>query len=93
MKETNIPNYNGPKVHFIDTGVSHVDVFLCRFGAEMPFYINVVREPLERLVSDYYFLRFHLAGMFPMDKERRARVNSIPTPVACVGFLYVRFYV
>ena len=50
---------------------------ISRFGAEMPFYINVVREPLQRLVSDYYFLRFHLADMFPMNKERRDRVNSI----------------
>ena len=64
--------------------------FFHRFDGEMPFYINVVREPLQRLVSDYYFLRFHLAGMFPMDKERRARVNSIPSFVTYVCTMWVQ---
>lgn len=35
-------------VHFIN---------FTRFGAPVPFYVNVIRDPLDRLISAYYFAR------------------------------------
>ena len=36
-----------------------MDLFLFfRFGAVQPIYINLIRDPLARLVSSYYYRRF-----------------------------------
>lgn len=36
-----------------------ISFIFCRFGSsQKPVYINILRKPLDRLVSYYYFLRY-----------------------------------
>ena len=34
----------------------------CRFGEPWPMYINVVRDPVERIVSFFYYMNFGETG-------------------------------
>lgn len=53
----NVTYWNSMKPAIFHGHVAFVD--FSRFGtAQKPLYINIVREPLDRLVSYYYFLRF-----------------------------------
>nr|CAG4651931.1 EOG090X088H [Triops cancriformis] len=53
---TNITSWNEKKPALYHGHMSFVD--FKRFGKPSPLYINIVRKPIDRLVSYYYFLRY-----------------------------------
>jgi len=52
----NITNWNSKKPAFYHGHVSFLD--FNKYGASSPLYINIIRQPLDRMVSYYYFLRY-----------------------------------
>ncbi|XP_035684946.1 heparan sulfate 2-O-sulfotransferase 1-like isoform X1 [Branchiostoma floridae] len=54
---TNVTNWNAKKPVFYHGHLSYLE--FGRFGlSQKPVYINIVRKPLDRLVSYYYFVRW-----------------------------------
>ena len=63
----------------------HINIWtiVCRVGVDLsPVYINMVRAPLARLVSHYYFLRY---GDDVLVDKVRARDGDTTTFDECVA--------
>lgn len=45
-----------------------------RYNGTQPMYMNVIRDPLTRMTSWYYFIRFQPDHMRGMDNKTRHRV-------------------
>lgn len=63
-------------------GMHIVHCCYLRYNEEMPVYINMIRDPLERLVSWYYFIRFQPGHERKMSRTERRRVCVN----ACISF-------
>lgn len=56
-------------IHFVD---------FAKFGQPQPVYINLIRDPLQRMVSWYYFRRYQEGHEREMPEEMRNRVSVEP---------------
>ncbi|XP_065201923.1 heparin sulfate O-sulfotransferase [Planococcus citri] len=52
----NVTNWNAKKPALYHGHVGFID--FQKFGVQPPIYINILRKPLSRLISYYYFLRY-----------------------------------
>ncbi|KAI0212385.1 Uronyl 2-sulfotransferase [Lamellibrachia satsuma] len=57
VNDLRVPKFYDRHVHFVD---------FTRFNMEMPVYINIIRDPFERLVSWYHFRRFQSTAVSPL---------------------------
>ena len=64
-------------------------LFCCRLGIDSPTYINQIRDPLEKMASQYYYIRFgHKRNMSDTARHRVSEFTDIE-PVAKYIVSYV----
>lgn len=84
----NITTWNEMKPGFYHGHISYLD--FAKFGVKKrPIYINVIRDPIERLVSYYYFLRFgddYRPGLRRRKQGDKKVICLLPTDRKCALF-------